>query len=259
MDSCIGAGGTLLGQHGVVRSVLLHLTPGAIAVLTYLYIFVPLTEVLALPRQFAFVLMDVVVLLPLLLLFLFHLGRRRNGNLTLDGIVANRRSLPARQLAPLVAGLFIWAVLVIALLSWMDDLLLERVFYWVPIASLPETDVGGYPPAILVGTYLTSVVIVGVAVPIVEELYFRGFLLPRVDWMGRWAPVWHTVLFTCYHFWSPWRFVTRVVFSLPVVYAVWRTQSISVGIWWHCLGNVVAELLAFAAVMQVIAGTGRAL
>lgn len=251
--------GSVLGQHTVLRSVLLHLTPGAIAVLTYLYIWVPLTETFALPRQLAFVLMDVLVLLPLLLLFLFHLGWRRNGTLTLDGVVANRRRLPARDLAPLVAGLFAWAVLVIAFLSWVDDLLFERVFYWVPVAFLTETEIGGHVPAILIGTHVASVVIVGVAAPIVEELYFRGFLLPRVRWMGRWAPVWHTVLFTCYHFWSPWRFVTRVVFSLPVVYAVRRTQSISVGIWWQCLGNVIGELITFAAVMQAMAGVDRAL
>jgi membrane protease YdiL (CAAX protease family) len=162
-------------------------------------------------------------------------------------------------LAPLVAGLFLWAVLVIALLSRVDDLLFERFFYWVPVAFLPETDIGRHVPAILIGTHVASVVIVGVAAPIVEELYFRGFLLPRVGWMGRWAPVWNTVLFTCYHFWSPWRFVTRVVFSLPVVYTVWRTRSISVGIWWHCLGNVIGELITLAAVMQTMASVGRAL
>jgi hypothetical protein len=29
----------------------------------------------------------------------------------------------------------------------------------------------------------------GVIGPVVEELYFRGFLLPRMEGLGRWAPL----------------------------------------------------------------------
>jgi membrane protease YdiL (CAAX protease family) len=235
---------------------LLHLAPGALAVLAYLFICVPLAAALGLPRQVAFLLMDVLVLLPILLVFLYWLGSRRNGRLSLTGIVLNRRKLPAVRLMLLVGGLFAWAVVVIALLSPVDAVLLERLFYWVPAALLPEDSVAAYPSAVLFATHLLSIVIVGVVAPVVEEMYFRGYLLPRVPWTGIGAPVWNTILFTIYHFWSPWRFVTRVVFGLPMVYTVWRTRSISVGLWWHCLGNVIGEIVTLVAVLRTVKALG---
>ena len=56
--------------------------------------------------------------------------------------------------------------------------------------------------------------------PIVEELYFRGYLLPRMEWMGRWAPLVNVSLFSLYHFWSPWQIVGRILGFGPTVYAV---------------------------------------
>ncbi|MFD1537220.1 CPBP family glutamic-type intramembrane protease [Nonomuraea guangzhouensis] len=35
----------------------------------------------------------------------------------------------------------------------------------------------------------SCVPLTGLAFPIIEELYFRGFLLPRLSRLGRWAPV----------------------------------------------------------------------
>ena len=239
-------------QHGVVRSLLLHLAPGAPAVLAYLFLCVPLASALGLPRQAAFLLMDVFVLLPLVLGFLYWLGWRRNGRWSLEGVVLHRRALTPSRLALLVGGLFAWALLVIALLSPVDAMVKERFFHWVPAVLLPETAIGGYSAALLLATHVVSIAIVGVAAPIVEEMYFRGYLLPRVEWMGTVAPVWNAVLFAGYHFWSPWRLVTRAVFGLPVAYTVQRTRSLSVGIWWHCLGNVIDEILTLAAVVRMI-------
>lgn len=239
-------------QHSAIRSVLLHLVPGAVAVLVYLLVCAPLAAALGLPRQLGVVLYVAVGIVALQLATLFFLGWRRNGRLSLDGVVLHRRKLPGRQLAGLVFALFAWAVLVIALLSGIDQVLLERVFYWLPETLQPERDLSAYPAAVLVGTHLASVVVIGVAAPITEELYFRGYLLPRVSRLGAWAPVWNTVLFNAYHFWSPWRIVTRTLFGLPMVYAVWSKRSISIGIWWHCLGNVAGEVLALAAVLRAL-------
>lgn len=45
--------------------------------------------------------------------------------------------------------------------------------------------------------------------PFIEELYFRGFLLPRMAWMKKWALLVEAFLFALYHIWSPWQLVTR--------------------------------------------------
>ena len=75
--------------------------------------------------------------------------------------------------------------------------------------------------------------------PFAEEIYFRGFLLPRMRNFGKWAPLINAVLFSLYHFFSPWENLTRILFLLPLVYAVWFKKNIRIGLWTHCLLNFV--------------------
>ena len=241
-------------QHGLLRSAALHLGPGVVLVLFYLLVCAPLTSSLGLPRQAGAVLKVLLGLCPLQLGYLAYLGYKRHGRLSLQGVVGYRRKLPARVLGPLVMGLFLWALLVIALLSRVDDFLLERLFHWVPISLLPETELAQYGAAVLLGTHVASLLAIGVLAPVTEELYFRGHLLPRISWMAHWAPVWNTVLFNLYHLHSPWRFISRTIFTLPMVYAVWRKKSISIGIWWHCLGNILGELIALRVTWNLVQG-----
>ena len=44
----------------------------------------------------------------------------------------------------------------------------------------------------------------------VEEMYFHGYLLPRISRLGAWAPLVNTVLFSLYHFFTPWLNVGRI-------------------------------------------------
>ena len=80
-----------------------------------------------------------------------------------------------------------------------------------------------------------------------EELYFRGYLLPRMTRLRGWAPAVNSVLFALYHLWTPWQIVSRAVFYFPTVYAVWRKRNIFIAIWVHCLGNTLGALLSLAA------------
>lgn len=59
----------------------------------------------------------------------------------------------------------------------------------------------------------TGYVILG---PLIEELYFRGSLLPRLARFGFWAPLINVSLFSLYQFWTPWDVLTRVVILLPL-------------------------------------------
>ena len=69
--------------------------------------------------------------------------------------------------------------------------------------------------------------------PLVEELYFRGYLLPRLHRFGIWAPLINISLFATYHFHKPWDLLTLIVILLPMGYAVWRTRDIRIGIAVH--------------------------
>jgi membrane protease YdiL (CAAX protease family) len=71
----------------------------------------------------------------------------------------------------------------------------------------------------------------GLLTPLVEELYFRGFLLPRMErYARRWALLVNVVLFSLYHFFSPWENPVRIVALLPQFYWVWKRRDSRFGI-----------------------------
>ena len=151
-----------------------------------------------------------------------------------------RDRIGAVRLAAIVAALLLWAIAALAIASGADAWLLEHVFHSYP--AQPDNDTAGYAPRVRLITRLASLVVVGVLVPVAEELYFRGYLLPGLAWMGLWAVPWTAVLSTVQHFHSAWQSATRLLILLPMVYAVQRTRSVAVGIGVHATGNSVGEV-----------------
>ena len=236
-------------QHTLPTSIALHLLPGALVVLFYAGVGIPVATRLGLPPLAGLLLAVLAVLLPVELGYLGYLGLKRNGRLSLEGVVLYRERVPGRLMARYVAVLFAWTVLSNAALAAVDRFLFTRGFSWLPEWFLLDLNVDRYARPALVATLLASLLVSGIAAPVAEELYFRGYLLPRLARLGGWAPVVHTILFALYHFWTPWLAVTRIIFFLPTVYAVWSKQSIAIAIWVHCLGNTVGTLAMLAAVL----------
>src|SRR5918993_2586461 len=93
-----------------------------------------------------------------------------------------------------------------------------------------------------------------IAGPVVEEMYFRGYLLPRISRFGAWAPLINTVLFSLYHFFSPWLNVSRIITFLPTIYAAWWKRSIYLSMIVHILGNVAGAVLTVLLILGVFGG-----
>lgn len=214
----------------------------------------PLTRALQLPGKATLVLADALFLVPALLLPLYLLGRQRTGRWTLEGIVRYRRLVPLGSLGLAFLGIAMWVVFVTASLSWVDDWMLANAFAWLPqsIVTGSTLELSGYAAAALVGSRLLGIVIAGFLAPLAEELYFRGYLLPRISWMGSWAVLFQAVLFAGYHFLSPWAFVTRFLILVPTIYFVHRTRSIWFMVIGHTLLNVAGETLALLTVLNAV-------
>jgi uncharacterized protein len=96
--------------------------------------------------------------------------------------------------------------------------------------------------------FLVTLVLNGIAGPVVEELYFRGYLLPRIPVARLWAPLINVVLFSLYHFFSPWQNITRIVALMLLVYAVSWKRNLYLSILVHCSLNTLGLLSALATV-----------
>ena len=109
-----------------------------------------------------------------------------------------------------------------------------------------------YPPfaptAVLV-TLILGLVVDGFINPVVEELYFRGYLLPRITRLGWLAPLMNAFLFSLQHYWQPYNFPLLFLIQLAVVYVVWWKRNIYIGMLAHSAGNIIGatiSLISFA-------------
>jgi membrane protease YdiL (CAAX protease family) len=235
-----------LTQHSILRSLVLHLWPGAVFTG-----FIVLATAIGIDPLFALFGGIGLVLAPLGLAYLALHARRTTGSWSPLKAVDYKNRVTAGRLLPLSAALAAWFLLVLIVsIATLDRFLSENVFYWMPddlrqFASLEgEESLSTAEVAVfLVVAFLFN----GIAGPVAEELYFRGHLLPRLERYGAWAPVISTALFAVYHFFSPWRYPAIVIGFMPITWAAWRNRSIYISLASHMTINLVTVLLLFAA------------
>ncbi|WP_280182908.1 CPBP family intramembrane glutamic endopeptidase [Nocardia cyriacigeorgica] len=229
----------LLGEHhSLPLSVALHLVPGILIVALYLLIAEPFVAAIGFPAFLGWAIALCLVLIPILSGLLW-LGRRRNGRVSLRGVLRyTGRPVPRAKLVAMIVALIAWMMVVGIALAPLNNFC-KGLFTWLPYANTGGSgnnnylDLDGYSYSTLLTTMVICLPLTGIALPLIEELYFRGFLLPRIAHLGGWAPVCNTVLFALYHFWSPWVFISRVLFTFPGYWLAWRYQDIRLSIGMH--------------------------
>jgi hypothetical protein len=236
-------------QHSIGKSLALHLLPGALIVLLFVAV-APALMRAGFPPLFAMTVVGMTVGLGFQIWHLYNEGKKRNGRLSLQGIVLFQEPLPVRQY--LAWGiLFVIAAFLINGAAQPIGVALLKLLPWLP-EWFEMRDAGAlmaYPKSALTITFILYLLINGIAAPIIEEMYFRGYLMPRLSRFGKWTPVIETLLFTLYHFWQPYYWITIFFSILPVVYAVWWKKNIKLGIFVHMALNLIGGMLLTAQVL----------
>ena len=239
-------------QHTLARTLGLHLLPGVLATVVYV-LAAPMLMRLGFPTLLAAYLVIPGTIITFQFGYLLAQARRTSGRPALRDVVRYRDALSTRQYAVFVPLLLVWAVLASGLLMPIDTLMSTSLFGalpdWFLFRDMPHYG-ALYSRSVLITTMSIGLVFNGVLGPVVEELYFRGYLLPRLARFGRWAPLLNVVLFSLYHFWTPWQFFSRIVVLVPMVYAVWWKRNIALGIITHCLLNIIGLLFTFALLLR---------
>jgi len=96
-------------------------------------------------------------------------------------------------------------------------------------------------------TLVLAILLSGLLAPLVEEAYFRGFLLPRMKHLGWRAPVLSAFLFGLYHFFSPWGLPVIFVAFLPVAFVVQAKQNFRIGLVVHAMFNLMGVFTVFSS------------
>lgn len=244
----------LLGdRHSLPLSIALHLVPGALIVAVYLLITEPLVKAIGYPPFLGWAIAMCLALAPVQLGLLLWLGHRRNGRFSLRTVVSYLdKPIPRGKLVTVVAVLIVQMVVLSFAFIPMDNFVYQWLFQWVPFEGAGSATgyFAGYSRTTVIVSLASCIPLTGLAFPIIEELYFRGFLLPRLSRLGRWAPLVNAALFSLYHFWAPWVFLSRLIFMFPAVWLVWRKKDLRVSIGMHAgttfllsAGGTIALLL----------------
>jgi membrane protease YdiL (CAAX protease family) len=229
----------------------LHFLPGVLMIGVYL-VLAPIMMAHGFPGVFALLLATALVLIPFELGYLLYQGKRRNGTVSLDGVVTFREPLGVPQYVGWTLVFFVWGIVSSAMVSPLESKLHTGLFGWLPSWFAPSSlaDFAAYSRSAMTTTFVLGVIVVGVAGPIVEELYFRGHLLPRLGRLGAWSPALNAILFSAYHFWTPWQNPGRILLMVPLTYLVWRKRNIYLGMLAHCALNAIVWIITFGAIVK---------
>ncbi len=239
-------------RHSLLESLLYHLLPGILIGVVY-YLTAPLVVSAGYPSVMALNLTAVLVLMPVELgLMLWH-GKKQTGRWTLKGVLAYQHKLVWWQFLIWVPLIFAVSGLIMTAFNPVN-VWLESGFAWVPDGlKMGMGLTGGFARGKLIQTYVLFFILVVVLAPTVEELYFRGFLLPRMpEKWGKAGPFLHSLLFALYHVWSPWMFLARTFALLPLIFVVRWKRNLYLGVGAHILINSIDFIMA----VIFIAGMG---
>ena len=237
-------------QLGLPALLALFLVPGALTTAAFV-IAAPLLESAGFPQIAALLLAILVVLLPIELGILVWAGRGSDARIR--SVVPYRRPVPLRDWLWLLPALVIVAFIGFGVSMAFEPAVIASVFGWLPdwfVRPIDIDRIAAYSRDAWLVTLAAFLVLNGFVGPIVEELYFRGYLLPRMDRMGRWAPLVNVSLFSLYHFWSPWQIVGRILGFGPTVYAVRWKENVYLGMVVHCTLNTLGVLLVSSLVLS---------
>jgi len=200
------------------------------------------------PRMLAYLGAVLLVGLPCMIAILLVARSRRGlGESMPRPVVGNRRPMPVRQYVALFIPLVVVTLGLLFATAPLNQLLAEEVFFWLPdyLQHDWQPPVSPDRALVLVGLVL-QVGIDGVAVPVTEEVYFRGFLLPRMRYLGGMAPAVNALLFALQHFWQPYNWVMIFLLNLPLTYVVWWKRNIYIGMLLHGAANTIGAVLTLA-------------
>jgi len=237
---------------GWPQTLLMNLGPAAVTFAAVLAL-APLMARLGLPRFFSFTVGEALVLTPIELGLLLRAAHRATGRWSLralPSVIAYRRPLTRRMIL-LVPVLFGLALAVAVAWNPVGNALgggLAGIYpHWLIAA---EDAPAGFSNVVLVSTLLATLAVDGVINPTVEELYFRGYLLPRLPVAGwRAIPV-SAALFSLQHYWEPWNWL--VIFGLQLILTtlVVRLRCVRLGIVMHVLTNSLPLLVTLVGVLS---------
>lgn len=218
------------------KLIALHLLPGIF--LSIVYVLLIKSGIFsAYPRIVVLGISALFSIVPAELGYLLYAAKKEEGSRNIFKIAGLKGRLKVWEYVIYTVLLLLLTGILMTALKPVSNYILNNLFGWMPGWYNYVQDLSLFSKNLIITAILVSFFILALIAPIVEELYFRGFLLARMKWMGKYGVILNVALFSIYHFWSPWLILARIVAFLPLFYVVYRKDSLKLGIFVHCLAN----------------------
>lgn len=237
------------------RLLFLHLAPG-ILVLTMIILFSQpvisgifgidkrLSPVFGLVMGSSFILVE--------LIYLYYIGKKHNNSYSLKGVIYYTDKSSKKEYLIIIPLLTLFILFVfIVITPIFQPFFVDTFFWWWPkeynyqsifqntefLASMSEME----------GIYLISILYIlfpALIMPFIEELYFRGYLMKELDKKnGIWAVLINSVLFSVYHFFSPWENFIRIFAVTFTTYIAYNKKDIRLSLIPHVIANFTGAVI----------------
>jgi hypothetical protein len=244
--------GERLPQHGLARTIALHLIPGAVT--TAIYIAgVPAVTRAGYPPLAALLLAFVVGLMPVELGILFSAGKRKNARWSLDGIVLYREKWPISRYFKAVPVVFLICIAAIGIAVPIDRAWVRIAFSWLPTKYMfvGITRYTDFSRSAVLITFIGRLAFGTFLQPVIEEMYFRAYLLPRISRFGGRAVFLNCGLYAFHYFGLLYSLPSLFLAALPIVAATWLTKNYRVGMVTRIVLGLIGGLLGLTGVMHL--------
>ncbi len=229
------------------KLIFLHLFPGI--ALSIMYIFFSKVGILAgYPKIVILGFSIISSTIPIELGYLFYVAKKEEGTFNIFKILGLKGKLKVKEYILYSLSLILVGGILLIALKPLSNYLLKTVFSWIPSWYNFDQDLSQFSKYYIIIAILVSFFIMTLIAPIIEELYFRGFLLARMKWMGKYSVLFNVVLFSVYHFYTPWLIMTKIATMLPLYYFVYKKDSLKLGIAVHCLAQS-ADVVAYMTLL----------
>jgi len=229
--------------------VLLYIfVPTSILSLVYLGVGQISAVQMAIPSLLLFFLLALLILFPLEILIVCFASKKAFGRYSLKSAFTIHQKLPWWKIALFGAlGWFFAGIMTLTIAPienilfapasvWLSGLL-PSYFDWTNFDYLEY-----YSRSTLILTAVVLLVFNGFVGPIIEELFFRGYLTAKTSRYGKFSPLIITVFFSLYHFWLPFNNLFRIIAFFPAFYITWKKRNIFISIVTHCLSNLFSTV-----------------
>lgn len=226
-------------------------TPTIVLSLSYLL----LGHFCNIPHILLFCILGTVTLVPMELGIILSASKKENGVYSLKSAFVGQEKLPPWKILIIafvffgVAGLFsaFIAPLENQIFAQMRIVLLNRLpigFDWTNYEYMKA-----FSKPILILTCIYYGIFNVLVGPIIEELFFRGYLTSHYKKQSMFLPILIAVLFSLYHFWLPFNNVFRILVFAPVAYVAYKKKNLYISICFHCLCNLFSVVSFAVAIL----------